>query len=332
MSILVKENLRADLILLLPTALGDSVMTLQAIRVYFNFLKSFKIRCVGTAPFTHIYSLLCNEIEYMSYEDLYMNSSKIISSTYLIDFRSDVIMQRLPIKNDYIFQFEFEPFRRIKVTTGKSTVNYFEIKNIKNLFTDVGYEFVAWKMDGELISVFIDFTISRYNKYSIRNIGHLSPTVICKTNKKGFTPFEIMIFPCGSSPEKHWPIHYWHELINKLNECNIKVNIFLGPGEGHYVPIFESKAPIFRNIKWKEIIDKMNNEFLVLCNDCGPMHVFGVLGFPLIAIFGPTDDKVWFNYDTTGYVLTSYNGMWPSTSQVMIKIFEHKNRIEYPLN
>ena len=35
----VEENLRVNLILLLPIALGDSIMTLQAIRVYLNFLK-----------------------------------------------------------------------------------------------------------------------------------------------------------------------------------------------------------------------------------------------------------------------------------------------------
>ena len=319
----VEENLRVNLILLLPIALGDSIMTLQAIRVYLNFLKHFRIKCVGMESFIFIYRLVCNEIEYISYEDLYTNSKSIIIGTHLLDFRSDEEMQPLPIEVNYIFKFEFEPTRRVKIVSRKSDTLYFAIEKIQNLFAQIGHKFVAWKMDGELISAFIDFTFSKKRINCIKKIQHLPPTLIGRKEQKNLAPSEILIFPCGSQSQKHWPINYWQQLIGILSQRNIKISIFLGPKEEHYASIFEQMAPVFINLKWQDIINNHHSESLVVCNDCGPMHVFGTLGFPIVAIFGPTNDKVWFNYHENGYALTSENDLWPSTSVVANRIFNN---------
>jgi ADP-heptose:LPS heptosyltransferase len=320
---LVEENLRVNLILLLPTALGDSIMTMQAIRVYLNFLKYFRIKCVGMESFISIYQLICKEVEHISYEDLYKNPKQNITGKHLLDFRSDEEMQVLPIEVDYIFKFEFEPTRRVKIISKKTDALFFEIEEIQKLFLQIGHEFVAWKMDGELISAFIDFTFTQKRINCIKEIQNLPPTLIGYNKKRIFTLSEILIFPCGSQSQKHWPIIHWQQLIGVLSQRNIKISIFLGPNEEHYASIFEKMAPVFKNLKWEDIIKNHHSESLVVCNDCGPMHVFGTLGYPIIAIFGPTDDKVWFNYHANGFALTSENHLWPSTSVVENKIFSN---------
>ena len=35
---------------------------------------------------------------------------------------------------------------------------------------------------------------------------------------------------------------------------------------------------------------------LYLTNDCGPMHVAAACGTPTVAIFGPSDPRIWFPY------------------------------------
>jgi ADP-heptose:LPS heptosyltransferase len=56
------------------------------------------------------------------------------------------------------------------------------------------------------------------------------------------------------------------------------------------------------------------------------MHVAGTMGCRLIALFGPTNEKVWFTYQGTGVALKKTENSWPSVDDVLSAFTAFENR------
>jgi len=180
-------------------------------------------------------------------------------------------------------------------------------------------------MDAELITTYITIVqndcseeLQKLVASNIRNIP--------KDPKAGSHLANALIFPCGTTDAKKWPVENWQALINELKRRGFGAEIFLGPSESSYQNIFDWKAQVHINQSWSSIIERFDRNTLVICNDCGPMHVAGTMGCRLIALFGPTNEKVWFTYHRTGVALKKTKDSWPSVSDVLSSIaaLEHR--------
>lgn len=51
--------------------------------------------------------------------------------------------------------------------------------------------------------------------------------------------------------------------------------------------------PYFTNLNVGELAALIKMANLIVCNDSGPMHMAGALNTPILALFGPSDPKIW---------------------------------------
>jgi ADP-heptose:LPS heptosyltransferase len=111
--------------------------------------------------------------------------------------------------------------------------------------------------------------------------------------------FIVGIHPGGGLWRKarRWPKENFIELINRLiQEPGLKILLLGGPDEKSLVDeIFKETHPgvVFSNAptlgEFGALMEQCN---LFLCNDGGLLHIAGAVGTPTIALFGPTDHRV----------------------------------------
>lgn len=95
----------------------------------------------------------------------------------------------------------------------------------------------------------------------------------------------IVLHPFSGSKKKNWPVANFMQVAQRLRAKGQEVAFICGPDEG---------LPGAR--RFTEVGPLM--EFLAgarayLGNDSGPTHIAAALGVPAIALFGPTNPRVW---------------------------------------
>jgi heptosyltransferase-1 len=116
-----------------------------------------------------------------------------------------------------------------------------------------------------------------------------------------FNPTEpaprVAVAPLSRWPSKNWPASHFVEVLKRLQaERNAAIYLLGGPLERYLCDGMAAQlsGPVFNlagRISLPEmggILGKMN---LVLANDTGPIHMAAALGVPVLAVFGPTDEK-----------------------------------------
>ncbi len=121
--------------------------------------------------------------------------------------------------------------------------------------------------------------------------------------EQGVSPEErartILLHPGSGSKKKVWPVGQFARLAEYLQKhLRSKVLIILGPAEGPEVKrIFESadlQSPLWaRSLSLVQLASIMEGCRLFLGNDSGISHLAAALSIPTVAVFGPTDPKVW---------------------------------------
>ncbi|MCF7917140.1 MAG: glycosyltransferase family 9 protein [Candidatus Omnitrophica bacterium] len=100
---------------------------------------------------------------------------------------------------------------------------------------------------------------------------------------------------------KRWPIEYFAALSDQfISQLNAKIIILVGPKEKEvvdkirslmqYTPIDASQSSIM------QMAALMKKSSLIICNDTGPMRFANAFEKKVVALFGPTDDKVYGCY------------------------------------
>ena len=124
---------------------------------------------------------------------------------------------------------------------------------------------------------------------------------------KGLTAAErsevIVLHPGSGSKKKVWPWERFVDLVDHLRKhLHSRMLIVLGPAEGVEVrKAFEgmerkmgNTAPILaKGLSLLQLASVMAGCRLFIGNDSGISHMAAALGLPTVAIFGPTDAKVW---------------------------------------
>ena len=306
------------------------MMSVQALNVYWRFLSESSVLGVVSDAYLPLFQNLFPGWVFKKYSEAENPSSTDkLSASIIIDFRSDESSETLlkEVAADQKFYFDFSGERKIVNLNAEGEVQYFETVRIKDHTHEIGTEISAWKMDAELITTYIGIVHNNreqeLQKPAVSNIRNIPKDAKAGTR---FANGHVLIFPCGTTDAKKWPVENWQALIDDLKKRGFGAKIFLGPSESSYQKLFDEKAEVYINQPWSCIIQSFDQNTLVICNDCGPMHVAGTMGCRLIALFGPTNEKVWFTYQGTGLALKKTENSWPSVDDVLNAIIAFENR------
>ncbi|OGP91209.1 MAG: hypothetical protein A2156_02815 [Deltaproteobacteria bacterium RBG_16_48_10] len=109
----------------------------------------------------------------------------------------------------------------------------------------------------------------------------------------------IIVHPGSGSKKKVWPMDRFLDLVKYLHKnLHSKILVVLGPAEGPEVrKVFEVEnsgvSILARGLSLIQLASVMEGCRLFIGNDSGVSHLAAALGIPTLAIFGPTDPKVW---------------------------------------
>jgi len=101
-----------------------------------------------------------------------------------------------------------------------------------------------------------------------------------------------LIFPGSGHRAKRWPLVQFLELAAWLRKQGLCPVFVLGPVEreqGVEVRGFD----VLRPESLSALQEALGQARLVVGNDCGPMHLAGMLGLPGLVLFGPTSARQW---------------------------------------
>jgi ADP-heptose:LPS heptosyltransferase len=124
-------------------------------------------------------------------------------------------------------------------------------------------------------------------------------------HERGFTRVErtgaVVIHPGSGSRKKVWPVEHFQDVALYLRKrIGSPILVVLGPADGSGVQrILEGrdigrKTVVFaKGLSLLQLAAVMEGCRLFIGNDSGITHLAAAVGLPTIAIFGPTDPKVW---------------------------------------
>jgi ADP-heptose:LPS heptosyltransferase len=118
----------------------------------------------------------------------------------------------------------------------------------------------------------------------------------------------VLIHPGSGGREKCWPLEQFAALAGRLLEQGRCVRVLLGEVERERMGAgelgcFPSAAEIRRPPTCVELAEELLGGSALVCNDSGPGHLAGVLGVPVLSLFGPTDPRLWRPMGPRGQVL-----------------------------
>jgi len=93
----------------------------------------------------------------------------------------------------------------------------------------------------------------------------------------------VLIHPGSGSPAKCWP--GFEELTNQISASVI----LIGPGESQ----FQTNRPRLEGLTLQSVVEELRTCRAFIGNDSGITHLAAYLGCPTIALFGPTDPRIW---------------------------------------
>jgi ADP-heptose:LPS heptosyltransferase len=110
------------------------------------------------------------------------------------------------------------------------------------------------------------------------------------------------VHPGSGGPEKCWPAARFARVAEELagrNEWSVVVTGSPVDAEAvqEFVSIFRGKparAPMTSTVG--QLCALIQRYAVLLCNDCGPMHIAAALRIPVIAVFGPSSTALWGPY------------------------------------
>lgn len=116
-------------------------------------------------------------------------------------------------------------------------------------------------------------------------------------------PRLIAIHPGSGGKQKCWPAAYFADLINHLIEQRRPVLLLAGPADQEQVHTILQRLPASSSFLRVCIDAPLTTAAAELChcqgfigNDSGVTHLAAMLGVPTLALFGPTDPRVWRPY------------------------------------
>lgn len=108
-----------------------------------------------------------------------------------------------------------------------------------------------------------------------------------------------LAFHIGSGSEKkNWPLPYWSELIRSVAEYFDDFLLVSGEADTDRMAAFKAHNHIpglrvLHNENLRELAGELAASRVFIGHDSGVTHLAAAIGLPTIALFGPTDPKIW---------------------------------------
>ena len=120
----------------------------------------------------------------------------------------------------------------------------------------------------------------------------------------------MVVAPGSGHPAKNWPLNHYYALTRALTwEQGLKIGWLAGPAEAALLPVLSGLAGAYghvllANLPLTRVAVVISRCRLFLGGDSGLTHLAAALGVPVLALFGPTDPRVWAPPGTRVRVLT----------------------------
>lgn len=115
----------------------------------------------------------------------------------------------------------------------------------------------------------------------------------------GFCFFQptIAVHPGSTDAKRRWPARSFAEVINALLSLEYPVLLLAGPSETkvlkevrkHIEPRMRRMLIVLENTPLLKVAAQIQQSLFFLGNDSGIGHLAGLLGVPMLGLFGPTD-------------------------------------------
>jgi heptosyltransferase-3 len=122
----------------------------------------------------------------------------------------------------------------------------------------------------------------------------------------------LAVAPGSGHPCKNWPLSYYYEVSRALAwEYKLKVVWLAGPAEDSLLPYLEALAraqeqAVLAHRPLARVAQVLSRCRLYLGNDSGLTHLAAAVGSPeVLALFGPTDPRVWAPLGPQVHTLTA---------------------------
>jgi ADP-heptose:LPS heptosyltransferase len=157
-----------------------------------------------------------------------------------------------------------------------------------------------------------DYLLKQLDQYGVRASASHPKLYLRKSDRewardfwesKGVAPGErskvIILHPGSGSKKKAWPLDRFLSLTRALQDrLGSRMLVVLGPAEGPDVrKAFETLGPnapvLAEGLTLLQLASVMEGCRFFVGNDSGITHMAAALGLPTVAIFGPTDRRVW---------------------------------------
>ncbi len=108
----------------------------------------------------------------------------------------------------------------------------------------------------------------------------------------------VVIHPGSGGRDKCWPADRFDQLINHLRDRAVPVMLIIGEAERErfdprIVKRWSQDHDLRQPPSLVELGGLIHSARLFIGNDAGPTHLAGQLGVPTVALFGPSDPRVW---------------------------------------
>ncbi|GCE04445.1 glycosyltransferase family 9 protein [Dictyobacter aurantiacus] len=152
-----------------------------------------------------------------------------------------------------------------------------------------------------------DLSIGTYLAHSIGEEAALEhqwlvPTTYAWQSRNDHTEGAIAVHPGSGGQAKCWPVAYFARIIKKLWQQHIPVLVLAGPAEQsrlrellHLLP--DPPTPsLYQQLNDAPLLTvahRLQQCRAYLGNDSGITHLAAMLGLPTVALFGPSNPRVW---------------------------------------
>jgi ADP-heptose:LPS heptosyltransferase len=107
----------------------------------------------------------------------------------------------------------------------------------------------------------------------------------------------IVLHPGSGDPKKNVPTEIWAEVVGELKrETGGPVGLAVGPAElerGGWEKLRTAVDSVHECLTIGDLLAAFSRARIFLGNDSGAAHLAGLLGIPTVAVFGPTDLRLW---------------------------------------
>ncbi len=148
----------------------------------------------------------------------------------------------------------------------------------------------------------------------------------CPSEVEALQP--LVFFPSSARPEKEWP-HF--EAFTDLCLQAFPARPIVWAGDKAIPADRLAQYPYFYNLTGRTRLEELpalvGAARLVVANDSGPMHLAAAMGTGLIALFGPTDPKLYGPYPLTSprhHVIQAEGGNLASLSPQSLLQYVHR--------